>query len=158
VTVICWRNGVLASDGRVTEENAIFSNRHQKIFRLKSGGLIASAGDAGGEDLVEFLNKLKKPLPSHKQLTSLEFEFTALWIKPDGQVWVLEAARDKETQKYTAGIFDIKDPYIAIGSGAAWAMGAMERGASAEQGVKTAIRFDNNCGGTIQKVKLIDGE
>lgn len=157
MTVICYRSGVLAADGRVTEDNTIFSNKYDKVFRLKNGGLIGAAGDAGGDDLVEFFNKLKKQ-PTHKQLLALEFEFQAIWVKPDNTVWIVEVQRDKDLAKYISAIWEIKEPFTAVGSGASWAMGAMDRGANAEQAVKTAIKYDNQCGGKIQIYKLHQSE
>lgn len=154
MTVIVYKNGVLASDGRLTEENAIFTNSAQKVFRLKDGGLLGSAGDADDHELLTLLNRLKGKLPTHKQLASLEFEFSAIWVKPDKTVYVLEANREKELEKYISAIFPIKDSFVAVGTGSPWALGALAMGASAEQAVKVAIKFDNNCGGNVQVLKL----
>lgn len=154
MTIIVFRSGIMASDGRVSEDSSIFTNRHQKIHRLKSGGLVGVAGDADTTDLVNLLNSLRKPLPTHKQLCSLEYEFDAIYVKPDKTVWVLQSGRDKDTQKYVAGIFEIKEPFVAVGSGKELAIGALDRGATAEQAVKTAIKFDTSCGGPIQVFSL----
>ena len=154
MTIIVYKSGVMASDGRVSEDSTIFTNRHQKIHRLKSGGLIGVAGDADTSDLVNLLNSLRKPLPAHKQLAALEYEFDSIFVKPDKTVFVLQSGRDKEANKYVTGIFEIKEPFIAVGSGKDLAIGALDRGASAEQAVKTAIKYDSNCGGPVQVFSL----
>jgi ATP-dependent protease HslVU (ClpYQ) peptidase subunit len=40
----------------------------------------------------------------------------------------------------------VEDPFVAIGSGAEYAMAALAMGATAEQAVEIASRFDNCCG------------
>lgn len=47
----------------------------------------------------------------------------------------------------------VKPPY-AIGSGAAFAIGAMKFGASAEEAVKIAIKFDINSGLPLNKIEI----
>lgn len=154
MTVICYRSEIMASDGRVTEDSSIFSNKHKKIFRLKSGGLLGTAGDADDRDVVTLLDKCKGKLPTHKQLLSLEMEMSAILAQPDGKVYVLEAGKEEKEERWVAAIFEINEPFIAVGSGSAWAMGAMDRGATAEQAVKTAIKYNNTCGGAVQVFKL----
>lgn len=154
MTIIAYRKGVMASDGQVTEGNSIFTTNNQKIHRLKNGGLLGCAGDADANELITLVNRNIGKLITHKKLQSLEFVFVAIMVDPSGDVFVLESDIDEPTQKWRSAMFQIKDPFVAVGSGAAWAIGAMDRGATAEQAVKTAIKFDTNCGGAVQVYKL----
>lgn len=49
---------------------------------------------------------------------------------------------------FTAGPYPVKveDPFFAVGSGSEYALGALAMGATAEQAVEIASRFDNCCG------------
>ena len=154
MTIIAYRKGVMASDGQVTEGNSIFTTKKQKIHRLKNGGLLGSAGDADDNDLVDLVNRNIGKALTHKKLQSLEFEFAAILVDPDGSVHVIETLLNEDSQKWRSAMYQIKEQFVAVGSGAAWAMGAMDRGATAEQAVKTAIKFDTNCGGAVQVYKL----
>lgn len=147
----------MASDGRVTQDSSIFTNKLQKIVRLKSGGLFGAAGDAATDDIANLLDKLRKPLPTAKQIISLEIEFSGLWVKPDGSVFIIDADKTKE-ERWKASMFQINEPFFAIGSGDSYALGAMDRGASAKQAVETAIKFDSACGGPVQVFKLKEQE
>lgn len=139
----------MASDSRVTADNTIFTNKHRKIFRLKDGSLLGTAGDADDSDLPNLFNRIKK-IPTHKQLTNLGFEFQCIFVKPDSTVYVLESSLEEDTKIYKSSVYPINEPYVAVGSGSSWAMGALAMGASAEQAIKIAIKFDTNCGGAVQ--------
>lgn len=150
----------MVSDGRMTEENIIVADTTQKIFLLKNGGLLGAAGDADLREVVELLGKVKKKeghwvLPSIKTLIGLQCDFEAILVLPDESVWLLECGLkpDDKTQWY-CNVVQVSVPFIAAGSGSKWAMGAMDRGATALQAVKTAIRYDNMCGGKPQIFKL----
>lgn len=156
MTVIAFRNGIMASDGRVTEDASIFTNKLQKIFRLKNGGLYGAAGDADDRDLLDLLNKCKTKLPTHKQIIALGIEFSSIVVDPDGTVHIIEASKAEKDERWIAQIYKLNEPFIAVGSGREFAMGAMDRGASAEQAVLTAIKYNNTCGGKVQSFKLND--
>ena len=48
----------------------------------------------------------------------------------------------------------VYDKYITLGTGGAYARGAMDAGASVEDAVEIAIRYDGNSGGPIQSFTL----
>jgi ATP-dependent protease HslVU (ClpYQ) peptidase subunit len=50
--------------------------------------------------------------------------------------------------------YPIKDKHYAIGSGATFAMGAMETGKTPAEALKIAIKLDKNSGGRITKVSF----
>lgn len=157
MTVIVYRAGVMASDGRISEDNDIFTNKAQKIFRLSSGALFGMAGDADAREIVSLFNRLKgKSFPSTKKIIELGKDFTALLALPDKTLWLIECGVNSKEDGATpyANIIEMKDSFTAVGSGAKYALGAMDRGASAEQAVKTAIKYDNQCGGAAQVFTL----
>jgi ATP-dependent protease HslVU (ClpYQ) peptidase subunit len=145
----------MASDGRVTEEDTVFSDSLQKIFRLKDGSLLGTSGDADDRTLVELFNKQKK-FPSHRQFANLGLEFEAIHVSQNGEISIVASAKEKDKDYWTVSLFTFPDTFVAIGSGRAYAIGAMARGATAEQAVKVAIKYTTTCGGKIQKVKLIE--
>lgn len=143
MTIICYRDGVLASDSLF-----VYNGRRHgslaKIFRASDGSI---AGNAGGGQLVDafrewFLagaDQATRPTPQSND------EFAALVIKPSGEV-------------YDVGerciLTRLEAPFYAIGSGAPIAIGAMEMGATAEQAVAAAIKWQTSCGGEIQVLRL----
>lgn len=48
----------------------------------------------------------------------------------------------------------VKEPFFAIGAGASAALGAMEVGASAEEAVAAACRWNTNCGLPVVSMQL----
>lgn len=154
MTVIAYTKGVMCSDSRVTEGTSVFTDKLQKIFRLKDGSLLATAGDADDSTLFGYFNKVKKP--TTKGIAGLMLRFEALVVKPDGAIMAYSCEKEEEPEYWKVSMIHYQDPYIALGSGAYLAMGAMAHGATAEQAVKIAIKHDSGCGGEIQKVKLID--
>jgi ATP-dependent protease HslVU (ClpYQ) peptidase subunit len=68
-----------------------------------------------------------------------------LLVKPDGTAWLLNEAFDFEP---------VENEFIAIGSGAAYAMGAMACGRTAVQSLKVAARFDVSTSAPIDIVQL----
>lgn len=147
----------MASDSRVSddEDSSIFSNKYKKIHQLKSGGLVGIAGDADHRAIVECLNKFKgSKLPSNKQLIAIGAEYDAILVLPDQSVWYIAVGKKSKNDEWAAQVISINDPFAAIGSGGKYATGALDRGATVEQAVKTAIKFDPSCGGTVQVFKL----
>lgn len=54
----------------------------------------------------------------------------------------------------SSGPWPVSQAYYAIGSGYQLAMGAMEMGATAEQGVQVAMKWDCSTGGDVQVISL----
>lgn len=144
----------MAADGRATDETDIFSNKIQKIHILKDGSIIGVAGDLDIRDFITLLNKSKTKLPSQKALMELGYDFTAILVKPDQTAWLIECGKKDHKEQSFAQMLSITHPFYAVGSGSKYAMGAMDQGASAEQAVKIAIKYDSSCGGSIQVYKL----
>ena len=143
MTVIVYRDGVMAADTLVVDAaNAMYHT--QKIFRMDDGGLIATAG--GGQETIAFRNYFLYGI----EADDLEYkDFSGILVKPDGLVYYCE------THKL---IDPVDDDFIAIGSGRMIANGALEMGASAEEAVKIACKYNIYCGEPISILRLNDGK
>lgn len=139
MTTIAYRNGIMAADGRETiAENAkddgyIVRDNCKKIVRMKDGSLFAGRG------VSEDITRVQSALEADKRKMP-KGDCTCLWIKPDGSVFLYEGRRFTQVENM---------PYHAIGSGARYALVAMDAGADAQSAVKFAFR-DVWSGGEIQ--------
>lgn len=143
MTTIAYRNGVIAADTRGTDDEyhpGIY--RTEKLFTV-DGDIIATAGDdASGMMFVDWYGKKKngkRPKPP-SALTEAGADFCVLVLTKDGLFWADKWCR----------LIKITDEFYAIGSGRAYAMGAMDHGATAEQAVHTAMKWDPNTGGNVE--------
>lgn len=129
MTTIAMKDGIIASDTQLTWG----SERHYttKIVELSRSGLvIACAGIARSERRAHEI--FSDPNWKSMDLSERAKEFSALLF--DGtQLYLL-------TGNYIP--IPVTDTYIAIGSGAAYALAAMSLGCSAKDAVKVASRFD----------------
>lgn len=146
MTVIAYRDGVMAAD-----TGAIFSGvvsaGHRKIVRGPDGTLAGASGQmvpasqwldwiAGGERGAE-------PAPDRLN-DGEESTFTALLVRPDGRVWMVEGG----------GRVEVTAPYHSLGAGMEAALGAMFSGASAEIAAKAAVYHTTGCGGEVVTVSI----
>jgi len=145
MTIICYRDGVMAAD------TASFISRHEaripgnttKIYRLSDGSLFGGAGKSLDiqkvRDWIE--NGRHGPLPS-------DVDATCLWVWGNGRPFIIDGNYIEE--------FD--GPFFAIGSGGSAALGAMWADKSAEEAVRIAMLVDPYCGGKIGILRLEDGK
>jgi ATP-dependent protease HslVU (ClpYQ) peptidase subunit len=161
MTVIVFKKPYMGSDSRVSDEHdsSIFSNKIKKIHQLKNGGLLGIAGDADHRVVIELFNKMRTlKLPTSKQIIATGADFEALLYLPGGQLWYLNCGKKDKNDEWSAQALEVKDSFSAVGSGAKFALGALDRGASVEQAIKTAIKYDPSCGGVVQLYKIEDIE
>jgi len=145
----------MGSDSRVSDEgdSSIFSNKHKKIHQLKNKAIIGIAGDADYRAILDLFGRVKK-LPTSKQIIALGCEFEALLYWLDHTLWYISSAKRSVNEEWYAQVLQITDGFTAIGSGAKFAIGALDRGATVEQAIKTAIKYDPACGGSVQLVEI----
>jgi hypothetical protein len=143
MTTIAYRDGVLAGDGRETNQNDEHSSWYMvrddcvKVFKLKDGSLFGGAH--GSEDIERLYISLMKGQPPPK----LE-DIAGLRIDTKRRIWV-----------YEGNIWQrVKLPFYAVGSGAEFALSAMDAGAGAVKAVKVGINRDLWSGGKITAVRL----
>lgn len=140
MTTIAVRGTAIAADTQATDGNGIKTTTARKIFEV-NGGLVGLAGDLS--DAMVFVEWLRNPKKARKP--EAHSEFGALELRADGKVYMWNP---------TLHALLIEDEYYAIGSGAPIAMGAMFVGATAEQAVRAAIKFDAYTSGGIAVAQL----
>lgn len=136
MTTVVYRDGVLASDSRVTEGSMISPGCVPKVRRLPDGNLIGWCGELSkASSLIDYLTDPDnaEPFTSKKGLTAFILTNKGKILQYEGSDW-----------------FEFKQPYIALGSGKDYAYGALAMGASAKEAVKAAIKFDTGSGGRIK--------
>lgn len=115
----------------------------EKVHRLPDGSLVGTAGTAAVcIDVVRWLEAGgvgDAPKPGEDEC------FFLLILKPDGTIWRAES-------RFPA--FQVLDGFAAIGSGAPFAMAAMEMGASPAQAVRVAIKYDTGSGGRVRSKSI----
>ncbi len=128
---------MLAGDGRIVLDQTITSDRTRKVWRLKDGTLFGACGEVEGGEL------LKRALNKHEATPKLD-GVAAIMVTPEGILFEYEGST------WVKAI----EPYTAIGSGASYALAAMDFGASAVDAVRGSCRRHINSGGRIFKVQL----
>jgi ATP-dependent protease HslVU (ClpYQ) peptidase subunit len=142
VTSIVYRDGILASDSQMAAGNAIIPGGIKKIHKLPDGSLYAFSGP------VELGHAMRLYLMDPEDQTLPDFTganhnaYSGLILSSDGQLLCYD----------TCCWYNLKLPYYAMGSGDAFAYGALAVGASAQQACKAAIGLDTNSGGRIRTV------
>lgn len=111
-----------------------------KIRRV-GRGVVGAAGD--WDDILKFWEHLEGK-PAKESGLNDDSEVEGIELHPSGIY--LYAPSGKRYQ--------IKDEFFAIGSGAPYAIGAMAMGATPEQAVALASRFDPATGGEIEVIPL----
>lgn len=137
----------MAADSAVTV-NETHVGDVLKIVRTAAGGLAAGAGRCS--ECAAFLEWAAGPnRPSDYRASGghgLRLEnSTCIEITPEGEVLFYDVA---------SAPYEIKAPFIAIGSGRDLALGAMAAGATAEEAVRIAARYDAGTGGEINTLML----
>jgi 20S proteasome alpha/beta subunit len=142
VTTIAFRAGILCSDSLVTS-NGMRDGRKQKICRV---GRVLVAGAGSSAMCLRFQEWVRKGMKGSAP-TDDNDEANGLIIAPgtpDPLMLVFG----------TVGCWPVHAPFVALGSGGPFAMGAMQAGASAEEAVRAAIQLDVYSGGDIQRLTL----
>lgn len=136
MTTIVATVEIMASDRRVTG-GPMFKTT--KIQRIK-GSIYGGAGNL--EQILKMFEWFKNP--DMKPDWKFQPDFEILELSPDGLfVW------GSEMIAVPVGM-----PYYAIGSGAHYALGALECGAPPEEAIRVAHKFDPYTGRELQVHKL----
>ena len=142
MTVIAYRDGVMAADRMVWQGDLRIANGATKINRLPDGSLVGCCGSRPViAEVMAWLNGGEKPARELK-----DGDFGALIVRPCGRVERLE----DEMLIYPACPAD----FYTMGSHGELLFGAMAAGASAPEAVRIAIRFGQYAGGDVQVERL----
>lgn len=159
MTTIAYRDGIMASDSKVTG-NEVFVGQAKKITKItveedlpwidrvifrkepkQKTYLVGMCGELAG--CLHFMDVL-----FFGAQQSSEISGALLVVDEDGEIMIYENGR-------TNGI-RIEGEYAAEGSGFEVALGAMFHGATAVEAVQAAIHHDNTSGGDIQVLSFED--
>lgn len=119
-----------------------------KIERLPGGRFFLGAGHlltiakVRGWALTNFAEEMRPDFEELFGERADDFSMSCLVISPDGtEVTLID---DEMTPQ------PVLDDYVTIGSGGSVALGALAAGATPEQAVEIAIRYDGNSGGPVK--------
>jgi ATP-dependent protease HslVU (ClpYQ) peptidase subunit len=150
VTVIAYRDGIMAGDSCWSNGKGHIISIASKIIRLKHGILYGGAGGADDREIVKKLFHIERPdqIPNAKWFSDEcgDKECAALLAFPEGEVWIVS------TEDGDEGAHPIKAPFASIGSGRHLAAGAMASGANAEQAVWVACQYNVYCRPPVQVI------
>ncbi|WP_395406324.1 hypothetical protein ACHMW6_06530 [Pseudoduganella sp. UC29_106] len=135
-TIVCDRKS-MAADKRISGDGVTFKTA--KIHRVR-GALIGFCGNP--EQALQFIEWRRNP---GAKPTFAEPSFEAIELTADGQLlwWGSEMMA-----------IPIHDKFYAIGTGAAFALGAMAMGASPKSAIQIAARYDSATGADVQTMTL----
>lgn len=144
MTVIAYRDGVLASDSYVIQDGRFRVGNFQKIYRVTDDDgqsfLVGTSGSV--HDCVKFRDWFES---GEDDSFNPEDPFAAIVVnEKTGKVVHYEGDTPME----------IDNPYHATGYGAPLALAAMAAGVGAEEAVKAACVIDVSLGGPIQVLKI----
>lgn len=141
--------GTASSDSRLQGERFV-PMLCTKMWLTKQGDLFLESGDAPGSQLVlEWATHrldykhLTEELVEHA--TKDDVEFSCILIRKDGRVFHIDDGLTPD---------EVYDDMITLGSGAEYARGALEAGATTAEAVAIAIKHDGQSGGPVQTTLL----
>ncbi|SRR5258708_4887579 len=160
MTTVTYKDGVMACDSCWTCDDVI-DTLMTKITRLSSGALLGQAGDNDARAIEKMLDKVKTPagLPARDDLLRIRLDYMGLLVLPRGRVFKVSLTHNSEANwgegfDEDVGIWEISGAFTAVGSGKAFAIGAMAAGKSAVEAVRIACRYDINSRAPVHQVTL----
>lgn len=136
-TIVCNREMMCADKQATHTANFITT----KLYRI-GGSIFGCAGESGlGRKFLAWKRGGDKP-----ELDS-ESQFSALELTHDGVIQLYDCHLEP---------YAVENDCYAIGSGGEFALGAMSMGASLEDAIKIAAKWDSYTGSEIQVMRLRD--
>lgn len=141
MTIICYRDGIMAADSAQWIDNVCVGHT-KKIIRASFGDLVACAGLTPDcylfrEWALDGFRAESKPGPSE--------DFGALVIKTDGGIWRYD---------HRMVCYQVHLPYAIEGMHGEFVLGALAQGATAVEAVALAIKNCAYAKGEIQVERL----
>lgn len=143
MTVIAYRDGILAADSKIVEDD-VNCGEVEKIVKCPDGSLAGACGNYSY--LCDFLEWAK--------MEDRDEYDPPKWIDRDCDYGLLILPNGEAHCYYYKSHKVWVNKFIAMGSGQSVALGAFYMGATAEQAVEAAIRYNNYCGGPILTLTL----
>lgn len=132
MSVVVYKNGVMAADTRAYGGDAHPVGSKHKIHRLEDGSLLGITSNVPGQS--ESLRAWINNGCDSEDMVIANPSFSAIWVKTDGSVWLFWDSFSP------AG--PLTGEFFTIGSGRKYAMGALELGVEVEEAVAVAIKLD----------------
>lgn len=144
MTTIAFDGEIVAYDSRITRGSVVFSDRRNKMFK-KNGIKFVGTGDPA--DIQKAVNCYLTD-----SMAPYEFETVVLAYFPNGDFLQINV------EKNSIRTYNLKDEIpFATGSGAEFAIAAMDFGYNAKEAVKYAMTRDTHTGGKINWFRVKDG-
>lgn len=139
MTTIAYKNGIIAYDSRVTIGSVITNPNAEKRITVQGVNFFMSGVKADIPRLIDaYFGKVPTSPVDCSALVVHDGKLTRIACDKDG-LWT--------------ELYDLDNP-CAIGSGAFFALTAMDMGASAFEAVGMAALRDTNTGGTVRTYQL----
>jgi hypothetical protein len=158
MTVIAWDGRTLAADSLTSTSSGFYVGKSKKLYRLKSGGMVGTAGDVDCRAFINLIDNIKEEgdLPSRAEFEALKIEGEYILVLPDKSAWYIDLMFNDESKTHKAAIYLTGDKNAACGHGTDFARAAMYLGKTSVEAVKVACHFSLACAGPIQQMKLED--
>jgi len=143
MTVIVYRDGVMAADGACWRGEVCITLTAKKIARSPSGGLLGCAGPS--EICEAAIASFREGKFEAFGRTKESHEWGAIAVTPDGKVFTMDGL---------GNFFERKVPWATEGSHTEFLAGALCTGATAEQAVRLAVERCLWAAGEIQVERL----
>jgi len=141
LTTIAYKDGIIAYDSRMCSGDRILDDDCNKK-KIIGKQVFFYAGCWGEEtELNQAIDDPDFKIRSHGEAIIIE----------DGRIYTA-GMNDEENSRWKQPLEP--DKVYAIGSGAGYALTAMDMGASAKEAVKMAIKRDSNSGGRVRAFKI----
>jgi hypothetical protein len=131
----------------------------RKIFKLKNGALVGTAGDSDDRDIRALLAKASpRKMPTRQQLAETKTCFDGVMVFPKGHVFLVSVDWEEHESEgeWRASVDPVSDKFLAVGHGSQYAYGALEHGASAVDAVRVACKRDLTCALPVQSATFDD--
>ncbi len=144
MTVVAWDGEMMAADRQATVAGRMFSV--QKVHRIDADCIAAFSGNAViGNEVIDWLRAGADPAKYPPST-------------PDDWTCTLVAYRDGRLLRYEqrATPIPIRDRWHTLGSGAEFALGALECGRNAAEAVEVASKWSSECGLGVDVMRFDD--
>lgn len=141
MTVIVYRDGIMAADTGVWEGDILCGFDQEKIQRMPDGGLLACAGLR--PVIVEAQAWLLRDGPKPDRVE--DGDFGALMVGPDGVV---------SNVSHAMQIYEAFGEFHVQASHHEFLVGALAAGVSAPEAVRLAIQFGRYAAGEVRWMRL----
>ena len=144
MTTIAYKDGVIAYDSQVTRGEIITYDDYEKRVDHKGVTFVLTGSVSDFDALVSVYFGAKPEGP---------IDCTAMVVN-NGKVWIFAVCNESGPWSFLV----VMDQPYAIGSGLAYALGAMDMGADAERAVQAAAKRDTATGGRIRTLRIAGHE